>query len=79
MRERLPIYLGIFGVMALSNAIVPVLPAFAMGAALQGSVYAAYFLGAFLTVIPGGLLSDRAGEDPRHPRGASSSPSQAGS
>ena len=64
MRERLPIYLGIFGVMALSNAIVPVLPSFAMGAALQSSVYAAYFLGAFLTVIPAGLLSDRVGRIP---------------
>lgn len=64
MRERLPIYLGIFGVMALSNAIVPILPSFAMGAALQSSVYAAYFLGAFLTVIPAGLLSDRVGRIP---------------
>jgi len=64
MRERLSIYLGIFGVMALSNAIVPVLPSFAMGAAFQGSVYAAYFLGAFLTVIPAGLLSDRVGRIP---------------
>ena len=64
MRERLPIYLGIFGVMALSNAIVPVLPSFALGAALQSSVYAAYFLGAFLTVIPAGLISDRVGRIP---------------
>jgi len=64
MRERLPIYLGIFGVMALSNAVVPILPSFAMGAALQGAVYAAYFLGAFLMVLPAGLLSDRVGRIP---------------
>ncbi len=64
MRERLPIYLGIFGVMALSNAIVPVLPAFGAGPALQGAIYSAYFLGAFLTVVPGGLLSDRVGRIP---------------
>jgi MFS family permease len=64
MRERLPVYLGIFGVMALSNAIVPVLPAFATGPALQGTIYSAYFLGAFLMVIPGGLLSDRVGRIP---------------
>jgi MFS family permease len=64
MRERLPIHLGIFGVMALSNAIVPVLPAFGEGPALQGSIYALYFLGAFLTVIPAGLLSDRVGRIP---------------
>jgi MFS family permease len=64
MRERFPIYLGIFGVMALSNAIVPVLPAFGAGPALQSSIYSAYFLGAFLTVLPAGLLSDRAGRIP---------------
>jgi MFS family permease len=64
MRERLPIYLGIFGVMALSNAIVPVLPAFGEGPALQSLVYSAYFLGAFLTVIPAGLLADRVGRMP---------------
>ncbi|HMA04514.1 MAG TPA: MFS transporter [Methanomicrobiales archaeon] len=61
---RLAIYLGIFGVMALSNAIVPVLPAFAGGPALQSSIYSAYFLGAFLTVLPAGLLSDRVGRVP---------------
>jgi MFS family permease len=64
MRERLPIYLGVFGVMALSNAIVPVLPAFGAGPALQGFIYSAYFLGAFATVIPAGLLSDRVGRIP---------------
>jgi predicted MFS family arabinose efflux permease len=64
MGERLTLYLGIFGVMALSNAIVPVLPAFGAGPALQGSLYSAYFLGAFLTVLPAGLLSDRMGRIP---------------
>jgi predicted MFS family arabinose efflux permease len=64
MRERLPLYVGIFGVMALSNAIVPVLPAFGSGPALQGSLYSAYFLGAFATVIPAGLLADRVGRMP---------------
>ena len=29
---------------------------------LQGAVYAAYFLGAFLLVLPAGLLSDRYGQ-----------------
>ena len=64
LHGRLTIYLGIFGVMALSNAIVPVLPAFGAGPALQGAIYSAYFLGAFLTVLPGGLLSDRLGKMP---------------
>ena len=57
MRDRLPLYLGIFGVMALSNAIVPVLPSFAQGPALQSSIYALYFLGAFVTVISIGWLA----------------------
>ena len=64
MRERVPLYLGIFGVMALSNAIVPVLPSFGEGPALQSLVYSTYFLGAFLTVIPAGLLADREGRLP---------------
>jgi MFS family permease len=62
MRESLPLCLGVFCVMALSNAIVPVLPSYAAGTALQGAVYSAYFLGAFLLVLPAGLLSDRYGQ-----------------
>ncbi|KAF5055104.1 Major Facilitator Superfamily protein [anaerobic digester metagenome] len=64
MLQKLPILLGVFVVMALSNAVVPVLPDFAEGAALQGVVYSAYFLGAFLTVLPAGLASDRIGSVP---------------
>ncbi|HVP95815.1 MFS transporter [Methanoregula sp.] len=56
--------LGVFALMALSNAIVPVLPAFANGAAWEGAIYAAYFLGAFLSTLPGGILSDRYGRTP---------------
>lgn len=56
--------LGVFAVMALSNAIVPVLPAFATGPAWEGAIYAAYFLGAFLSTLPGGILSDRYGRTP---------------
>jgi MFS family permease len=56
--------LGVFALMALSNAIVPVLPAFAPGAAWEGTIYAAYFLGAFLSTLPGGILSDRYGRAP---------------
>ena len=60
----LVVCLGIFAVMALSNAIVPVLPAFATGAAWEGAIYAAYFLGAFFSTLPGGILSDRYGRTP---------------
>jgi MFS family permease len=64
MRTNLTFFFGIFAVMALSNAIVPVLPAFAGSSALQGAIYAAYFLGAFLSTLPGGILSDRFGRIP---------------
>jgi MFS family permease len=56
--------LGIFAVMALSNAIVPVLPAFAGPSAWQGAIYAAYFFGAFISTLPGGVLADRHGSVP---------------
>lgn len=48
--------------MALSNAIVPDLTSYASGTALQGQVYSAYFLGAFLLTLPVGILSDRWGQ-----------------
>jgi MFS family permease len=64
MKHALTLFSGIFLVMALSNAVVPVLPAFAKGSSLQGAVYAAYFLGAFLSTLPAGLLSDRFGRAP---------------
>jgi MFS family permease len=64
MLQRLAVLLGVFVVMALSNAIVPVLPVFAEGTALQGAIYAAYFFGAFITVLPAGIASDRIGRVP---------------
>ena len=64
MRTGLSIFFGIFAVMALSNAIVPVLPAYAEGSALQGIIYSAYFLGAFAATLPAGILSDRYGRVP---------------
>ena len=64
MLRNLPVLLGIFVVMALSNAVVPVLPDFGEGAAMQGAVYAAYFLGTFVTVLPAGMASDRIGRVP---------------
>jgi MFS transporter, DHA1 family, quinolone resistance protein len=63
MKERLSIIFGVFAVMALSNAVVPVLPFFAKEfPAVQGAIFSAYFFGAFLTVYPAGLLSDRIGK-----------------
>lgn len=62
MKAHVTACLGIFAVMALSNAIVPVLPEYADASSLQGAVYSAYFLGAFLLTFPAGLLSDRYGK-----------------
>jgi len=50
--------------MALSNAIVPVLPAFSGQSSFQGAIYSAYFLGAFISTLPAGILSDRYGRIP---------------
>jgi len=61
MKNHIPPILGVFAVMALSNAIVPVLPAFGEGSALQGILFSAYFFGALVTVLPAGLASDRIG------------------
>ncbi len=64
MRTYLSLFFGIFAVMALSNAIVPVLPAYAGSSSLQAAIYSAYFLGAFASTLPGGILSDRFGRVP---------------
>ena len=64
MRTRFTLFFGVFSVMALSNAIVPVLPLFADSSSLQGAIYAAYFLGAFVSTLPAGMLSDRIGRVP---------------
>lgn len=64
MRTRFTLFFGIFSVMALSNAIVPVLPSYGSGSSLQGAIYAAYFLGAFVTTLPAGIVSDRFGRIP---------------
>jgi MFS family permease len=45
--------------MALSNAVVPILPSLANGTTAQGAIYAGYFLGSFLLTVPAGLLADR--------------------
>jgi MFS family permease len=64
MRSRISVFLGIFAVMALSNAIVPVLPGLAEGTVAQGAIYSSYFLGALLLVLPAGIFADRIGEIP---------------
>jgi MFS family permease len=64
MRTRISLFFGIFAVMALSNALVPVLPSYAATSAVQAAIYSAYFLGAFVSTLPAGILSDRYGRIP---------------
>ena len=59
MRARIPLCFCAFTVMALSSAIVPVLPLIGDGAAMQGGIYAAYFIGAVIATLPAGLIADR--------------------
>lgn len=61
MSARLACCAAVFALMALSNAVVPVLDGFAGGAALQGLIFSGYFFGAMLTVLPAGLASERYG------------------
>ena len=64
MRTTLPVFFGIFIVMALSNTIVPILPFYDKSSIIQGAVYSAYFMGAFVCTLPAGILSDRYGRVP---------------
>ena len=64
MRHYLPLFLGYFSIMALSNAIVPVLPFYAPDSSIHGLIYAGYFLGAFFITLPAGILTDRFGRIP---------------
>lgn len=61
MRSHITLFSGVFSIMALSNAIVPVLPAFASESSWSGAIYGAYFLGACISTLPAGFLGDRYG------------------
>lgn len=61
MSARLACCAAVFALMALSNAVVPVLDTFAEGPILQGLIFSGYFFGAMLTVLPAGLASERFG------------------
>jgi len=61
---RMAVYMGAFATMALSNAVVPVLAVITSDAAVQGAIFAAYFLGAFFMVFPAGWISDKIGRAP---------------
>ena len=62
--SKIAIYLGVFASMALSNSVVPILSMITPDAAMQGALFSAYFLGAFLMVFPAGWISDMIGRAP---------------
>ncbi len=56
------LFFGIASLMALSNAIIPILPSLDGALQIQAFIYSAYFFGAMITTLPGGIISDRIGQ-----------------
>jgi MFS family permease len=65
--ERRLIYVAVFAIMGLSNAVIPILPELAAryhstyGEFASSLLFSGYFLGALATMLPFGILSDRLG------------------
>ncbi|HWQ63529.1 MAG TPA: MFS transporter [Methanospirillum sp.] len=56
------LFFGVASLMALSNAIIPILPSLNGALQIQTFIYSAYFFGAMITTLPGGIISDRIGQ-----------------
>ncbi len=56
------LFFALFAVMALSNAIVPILPEINTNLRDQTFIFSAYFFGAMLLTLPAGLLSEKTGQ-----------------
>ncbi|MCK4459931.1 MAG: MFS transporter [Methanosarcinales archaeon] len=64
-RVRACLYLSVFVIMGLSDAVIPILPDLSGGDAMtQSMLFSAYFAGALVTMIPLGMLADRYGNPP---------------
>ncbi|KKH91781.1 multidrug transporter [Methanosarcina sp. 1.H.T.1A.1] len=63
--KKLILYSSVFAIQGLSNAAIPVLPELAgegnASPAVSSLLYSGYFIGAFLTLLPFGILADRIG------------------
>jgi MFS family permease len=64
--DRIMLYLSVFVIMGISDAIVPILPELSNGTALTNGaasslIFSSFFIGALLTMIPFGVLSDSYG------------------
>jgi MFS family permease len=62
--SQLSLFFGIFSLMALSNAIIPILPGLGVALSNQSYLFSAYFFGAMVTTLPGGIISERTGYKP---------------
>jgi MFS family permease len=64
-RVRACLYLSVFVIMGLSDAVIPILPDLSGRVAMtQSMLFSAYFAGALVTMIPLGMLADRYGNPP---------------
>jgi len=64
-RIRACLYLSVFVIMGLSDAVIPILPELSNNVAMdQSMLFSAYFAGALVTMIPFGILADRYGHPP---------------
>ncbi|HOL42207.1 MFS transporter [Methanospirillum sp.] len=62
MNRPIFLFCAVFMVMALSNAIVPVLPHLSDELSFQTLIFSAYFFGAMIMTLPAGIASDRFGQ-----------------
>ncbi|WP_340818175.1 MFS transporter [Methanolobus sp. WCC4] len=64
-KKRILIYSTVFLIMGLSNSVIPVLPEIAAGSLVSSGtisytlLFSGYFIGALLTMIPFGFMTDR--------------------
>lgn len=63
--KKLTLYSSVFAIQGLSNAVIPVLPELAgVGSGdstVSNLLFSGYFMGAFLSLVPLGILADRIG------------------
>jgi len=65
--DRRLIYVAVFAIMGLSNAVIPILPELAaryhstFGEFASSLLFSGYFLGALATMLPFGIMADRFG------------------
>jgi len=64
--DRLMLYLLVFVIMGLSDAVIPILPELSINAPLANGIsssliFSSFFIGALLTMIPFGVLADAYG------------------